>query len=77
MDNKQSFLDFHRSENLDTQSSDDSAITDFTLVTSCVYSKETEKAKKLSAHLLEEFIAIERNKPSSMKQKILKFISLK
>ena len=77
MDSKEAFFDFHRDKNLDMQSPEDSVATDFTLVTSCVYSKEAAKAKKLKTDLVKEFIATERNKPSSVKQKILNFINLK
>lgn len=76
MDNKAAFFDFHRDEDLKTPASDDSDITDFTVVASCAYPDETEETKdrKIKANLVREYIATGKNRPLSIKQKILNLI---
>ena len=78
MGNKAAFFDFHRDKDSKILSSDDSVVTDFTLIASCAFSDETEEAKhhKIKADQVREFIAAEKNRPLSIKQKILNFIGL-
>ena len=79
MNNKPAFFDFHRDNDLEIPSSEDAVITDFTVVASCAFSDNSEEAKnrKTKAGQVREFIAAEKNRPFSIKQKILDFISLK
>ena len=78
MDNKAAFFDFHRDTDLKTPISDDNVVTDFTLVASCTVSDETEEAnhRKIKADQVREFIDVEKNRPMSIKQKILNLIGL-
>jgi hypothetical protein len=77
MDNKVDFFDFHRDTNSKISASDNSVVTDFTLIASCAYSDETEEAKgrKIKADQVRKFIDTEKNRPLSIKQKFLNFIS--
>ena len=79
MNNKPAFFDFHRDNDLEIPSTEDSVITDFTVVASCVFSDESEETKnrRIKAGQVREFIAAGKNRPFSIKQKILDFISLK
>ncbi|MHC4221912.1 MAG: hypothetical protein ACYST9_05780 [Planctomycetota bacterium] len=79
MNNKAAFFDFHRNSELETQSSEDAAITDFTVVTSCVVPDESEDAvkRKIKADQVREYIAAGKNHPLSLKQKFLNFINKK
>jgi hypothetical protein len=78
MDNKVAFFDFHRDKHSKIPASDDSVVTDFTLIASCAFSDKTEEAKirEIKADQVREFIAAEKNRPLSIKQKILNFIGL-
>ncbi len=78
MDNKVAFFDFHRDKHSKNPASDDSVVTDFTQVASCAFSDETEEAKhrKIKADQVRVFIDAEKNRPLSIKQKILNFIGL-
>jgi len=79
MDNKAAFFDFHRDNELEIQSSEDAVVTDFTVVTSCVVPDESEEAvkRKIKVDQVREYIATGKNRPLSIKQKILDFISQK
>jgi len=78
MGNKAAFFDFHRDKDSKTLSSDDIVVTDFTLVASCAFSDKTEEAKirEIKADQVREYIAAEKTRPLSIKQKILNFIGL-
>ena len=79
MDNKAAFFDFHRNNDLETPSPEDAVVTDFTVVTSCIVPDESDDAKKrkIKADQVREYIATEKNRPLSIKQRILNFISKK
>jgi len=79
MDNKATFFDFHRNNDLEIPSPEDTVVTDFTVVTSCVVPDESEEAirSKIKADQVREYIATEKNRPLSIKQKFLNFISKK
>ena len=79
MDNKTAFFDFHRENDLENRSAEDAVVTDFTQVASCVFSDNSEEAKKhkIRAGQVREFIATGKNRPLSIKQKFLNFLSLK
>ena len=78
MGNKAAFFDFHRDIDSKISSPDDNVVTDFTMVVSCAFSDKTEEAKirEIKADQVREFIATEKNRPLSIKQKILNFIDL-
>lgn len=79
MDNKAAFFDFHRGNDLENSAPEDAVVTDFTLVSSCVLADESEEAKirKIKAEQVREFLSTEKKRPSSIKQKMLNFFSLK
>jgi hypothetical protein len=78
MGNKVAFFDFHRDKDSKITASDDSVVTDFTLIASCAFPDKTEEAKirEIKADQVREFITAEKNRPLSIKQKILNFIGL-
>jgi hypothetical protein len=77
MNNKAAFFDFHRDNNLEISSSEDAVVTDFTVVASCVVPDESDETKKreIKAEQVREYIAAEKTRPLSIKQRILNFIS--
>jgi hypothetical protein len=79
MGKKAAFFDFHRDDESDTQTSDQTVETDYTLVASCVVadkSKDAEK-RKIKAEQVRQYIAGEKNQPLSMVQKFRNLISSK
>ncbi len=79
MDNKAAFFDFHRNNDLEIPPPEDAVVTDFTVVSSCIVPDESEEAvkRKIKSDQVREYIATEKNRPLSIKQKILNFISQK
>ena len=79
MDNKPTVTDSQRDDDLNDPASDQSVATDFTLVASCILPDNSEEAenRKIKSDQVREYIAAEKNRPLSIKQKLLNLLGLK
>ena len=79
MDNKATVIDLDQNKDSVCQSPDETVQTDFTLVASCPFPDKSEESKNrnVKANHVREFIIAKKNRPLSLKQKILNLIQSK
>ena len=79
MDKKPTVTDSQRDDDLNDPASDQSVATDFTLVASCILPDNSEEAgnRKIKSDQVREYIAAEKNRPLSIRQKLLNRLGLK
>ncbi len=78
MDNKPTITDSQRDDDLNNPASDQSVVTDFTLIASCILPDNSEEAEnqKIKSDQVREYIAAEKNRPLPIKQKLLNLLGL-
>ena len=78
MDNKLTVTESQRDNELNNPASDQSVVTDFTLVASCIWPDNSEEAeeRKIRSDQVREYIAAEKYRPLSIKQKLLNLLGV-
>ena len=79
MDNKPTVTNSQPDYDLNESASDQSVVTDYTLVASCILLDNSDEAenRKIKSDQVREYIAAEKNRPLSIKQKLLNLLGLK